>query len=102
MGRARLLVGISLFWLGLSVLSDGMATLVLPQHLAQFAPEATRATTLGLLSFVGILAGMLLQPLAGSWSDRLRPRWGRRGALILGALLILLALAAFALSRGVL
>ncbi len=93
--RARELVGISIFWLALSTLSDGMNTLLLPAVLLGLAPEDTQATTLGFLTFAGLLAGMLIQPLAGAWSDRLRARWGRRGMLALGVGLILLALAVF-------
>jgi MFS family permease len=97
----RTLLGISIFWLALSLLADGFTTLVLPAHLLHIAGEAGQATTLGLLTFVGLLAGMLVQPIAGLWSDRLRPRWGRRGPLTLGALLILVALGLFGLTGSV-
>lgn len=93
--KARELVGISIFWLALSLLTDGMNTLLLPAVLLTLAPADAQATTLGFLSFTGLLAGMLIQPLAGAWSDRLRARWGRRGMLALGVGLILLALAVF-------
>jgi MFS family permease len=67
MSKTRLWVGISLFWLGLS-------TLVLPNHLFHFTTEANRATTLGLLTFAGLLVGLLVQPVAGTFSDRLDAR----------------------------
>ena len=101
MRHARALLGISIFWLALSLLGDGMTTLVLPAHLLGLTDETSRATTLGLLTSVGLLAGMLVQPLAGAWSDRLRPRWGRRGPLALGALLILPMLGLFSLATSV-
>jgi MFS family permease len=97
-----LLLGISVFWLALSALFDGLTTLVLPQHLLGLTDEASKATTLGLLTFVGLLAGMLVQPVAGALSDRLRPRWGRRGTLALGVLMLLPALAVFGVSRSIL
>ena len=92
MSTGRLLFGISVFWLGLSMLGDGVNTLVLPRLLLDLGDDLSKATTLGVLTSVGLLAGMLVQPLAGAWSDRLRPRWGRRGLLGLGVALMLVAL----------
>ena len=95
MKRMRLLFGISVFWLALSMLFDGLNTLVLPAYLLGNADETTRSTTLGLMTFAGLLLGMLTQPIAGMLSDRLRPRWGRRGMIALGVLLTLAALSVF-------
>lgn len=100
MNRARLLVGISVFWLALSMLFDGLNTLVLPAYLLGAADETTRATTLGLITFAGLLLGLLVQPIAGAFSDRLRPRWGRRGMIALGVLLTLAALGLLGAARG--
>jgi MFS family permease len=91
----RQLFGISVFWIALSVLFDGLSSLVLPHRLLSLTDEATKATTLGLVTFVGLLVGMVVQPIAGAWSDRLRPNRGRRGPLGAGVLLILFALAVF-------
>lgn len=102
MTRFRTLLGISVLWLALSMLSDGINTLVLPYHLSQVPGLASPATALGLISFLGLVAGMLIQPIAGAWSDRTRFRWGRRGVIGLGTLAVLLSLALFGLSRGVL
>jgi hypothetical protein len=67
MGRQiRLLFGISVFWLALSVLFDGVNTLVLPLQLGALASQNNQATLLGLLTFVGLLAGALVQPIAGT------------------------------------
>jgi MFS family permease len=95
-----MLVGISVFWLALSMLFDGLNTLVLPAYLLGAADEATRGTTLGLMTFAGLLLGMLVQPVAGALSDQLRPRWGRRGMLALGVLLTLAALGVFGAAVG--
>ena len=102
MQRVRLLLGISIFWLALSMIFDGINSLVLPQRLLGLVDDASKATMLGLLSFVGLIVGMLVQPLAGAFSDRVRPRWGRRGSLALGVLVLLPSLALFGLSRSVL
>jgi MFS family permease len=100
MNRARLLLGISVGWLALSMLFDGLNTLILPAYLFGEADEATRSTTLGLMTFAGLLLSMLVQPVAGVLSDRLRPRWGRRGMIALGVVLTLAALALFGVARS--
>ena len=99
--KMRLLFGISIFWLGLSMLSDGLNTLVLPSHLFHFTSEANRATTLGLLTFTGLLVGLLVQPIAGMFSDRLYRRWGRHGTIGLGVLLTLVMLTAFSFTGSI-
>ena len=96
--RVRLLLGISVFWLALSMIFDGINTLLLPNQLLALTGEANKATTLGLLTFVGLVIGMLVQPLAGAASDRLRPRVGRLGFMAFGVVLILAALAIFGIA----
>jgi len=106
MRNLRLLLGVSVFWLALSVLSDGLNSLVLPTLLLNQArggaggESAGSATTLGLLTFGGLAAGMLVQPLAGQWSDRQRGRLSRQAVIGLGLLLVLLALAVLGLAQG--
>ncbi len=70
--RSRLLLGISVGWIPLAFLFDGVTVLVLPLRLG------ADATQLGLVSFVGLAAGAVLQPFAGRLSDRLRHRVDRR------------------------
>jgi hypothetical protein len=70
------LLGISLFWLALSMVFDGINTLVLPRHLLGLVDEASKATVLGLVSFVGLVAGMLVQSLAGCRRAKPQPRSG--------------------------
>jgi MFS family permease len=96
----RLLLGISSVWLALSILGDGINSLVLPAHLLASAPENGAATLLGVITFTGLVAGMLVQPLAGQWSDRLRPRYGRHVFVGGGLLLVLVALLGLALAPG--
>jgi len=96
MGRqTRLLFGISVFWLALSVLFDGVNTLVLPLQLSTLAGR-NQATLLGLLTFVGLFAGALIQPVAGAFSDRLKPLLGRKGFIGIGLVLSLASLFVFA------
>jgi MFS family permease len=98
--QLRLLTGISVFWLALSMLFDGINTLVLPLQLSELADEKTQATALGLFTFIGLLAGALIQPVAGALSDRLRPLLGRKGFIGIGLLLSLASLFLFAIFQS--
>lgn len=101
MGRqTRLLFGISIFWLALSVLFDGINTLVLPVQVNALASQNNQATLLGLLTFVGLLVGALVQPIAGTFSDALKPFLGRKGFIGLGLLLSLFSLFLFAVFQS--
>lgn len=101
LSRLRLLLGINVFWLALSALSDGLNALVLPARLLQLQGDAS-ATALGLITFAGLLLAMLVQPVAAQYSDRVRSRWGRRGVLALGAVLTAVGLLLFASSQTLL
>jgi MFS family permease len=92
------LLGISFFWIALSFLSDGLVTLVLPVHL-EGVGEADPGV-LGVVGFLGLLAGMLIQPLAGAVSDRMRPRQGRTPVLLVGTVGAVVALALLAGARS--
>jgi MFS family permease len=81
---ARVLGGISAFWLALGLLSDGLVTLILPVHLERAGEGGVAA--FGLLAFIGLAAGAAVQPFAGAVSDRLRPAYGRRVVLVTGGL----------------
>jgi MFS family permease len=97
MARWRTLIGISVFWVALGTLGDGFTALVVPYGLATSADPAWVATVVGAVTFIGLLAGALVQPVAGTISDRLYGRYGRRGPLVVGAALIVAAVWVFAL-----
>src|SRR5215211_5375392 len=98
--QIRLTLGISIFWLALSMLFDGINTLILPLQLTQLNNQHSQATVLGLLTFIGLLAGALVQPIAGAFSDRLRPLLGRKGFIGIGVLLSLASLSLFVISHS--
>lgn len=75
----RTALGASVGWLGISMISDGVPTLLLPHRL--MTDGQADASTLGLTSLVGIGVGALLQPVAGRWSDRV----GRFPVMAVGA-----------------
>ena len=75
----RLLIGISVLWIPLAFLFDGVTVLMLPVRLG------ADATALGLVSLVGLGIAAVLQPVAGWLSDRYRPRIDRRLFLVIAA-----------------
>jgi MFS family permease len=102
MARLRLLVGVNVFWLALSMLAEGLNTLLLPALLLRTVPETFQASVLGGLTFLGLAAGMLIQPLAGQRSDEQRAQTGRRRLFTLGTAGIMLGLVLLAASRALL
>jgi MFS family permease len=97
---SRLLLGISGFWLGLGLLLDGLTTLVLPFQVGAVLGNEHRGGVLGAIALAGLATGMLVQPVAGAVSDRLRSSWRRRGTIGFGVAVTLVALAAFGASRS--
>ena len=96
--QIRLLFGISILWLALSMLSDGISTLVLPVQLSKQTDSSTQATFLGITTFIGLLAAAFVQPIAGAYSDWMRSKVGRKGFIGLGVLLCLVSLSLFVIS----
>lgn len=99
MKRTKLLVGISVFWLGLALLMDGLNSIILPTQLIE-SGASRPATALGLVTFAGLLAALVLQPIAGEWSDWLRGAWGRTGSIALALLGVLAGLFALGVGRN--
>jgi MFS family permease len=81
----RLLIGTSVLWFGLSMFADGATTLILPDLLEDQLPEGFEVTVLGLVTFVGLAAAALVQPVAGHLSDRLGAGWRRQPVIAAGA-----------------
>jgi Na+/melibiose symporter-like transporter len=72
---------------------QSMHSIILPIRILDFAPEAEKNTYLGLMTFVGLIIAMLLQPVFGAISDRSGFRMGkRRPFIIVGVLCLLLFL----------
>ncbi|HEX2058406.1 MAG TPA: MFS transporter [Actinomycetota bacterium] len=88
----RQLLGISVFWLPLSVIFDPLNALILPERVERLTASGT-ATAVGLLTFAGLAIAAVVQPLAGHASDVVRHRLGRRGVIAFGSVAILAGLA---------
>jgi len=86
-------IKITIFGFALSALWGSLHTIVIPARLLDFVAESEKSTYLGLLTFVGLIIAMLVQPVAGVLSDRSGFGWGRRRPYILmGAISVMLLL----------
>jgi len=85
---------INIYWLGLNVASGTITPVLLPYLVALFVPPEQKNTYLGLVRVIGLAVAMLVQPMAGMFSDRNPSRWGRRRPYIFaGTMLDLVFLA---------
>jgi MFS family permease len=73
---------INTYWFGLAMMWNSLHVIILPAVLLNYVPETQKNTYLGLMTFVGLIIAMIVQPISGSLSDRWRSRWGRRRPLI--------------------
>jgi MFS family permease len=90
---------INAIWFGPSFLWNAVHPILLPTLLLHRAP-ATKNTFYGLLTFVGLLVAMVVQPLSGAISDHTAHRLGRRRPwIIVGGVLGLACLALMVGSR---
>jgi MFS family permease len=76
------LLTLNAYWVGLSFMWNALHPIILPAVLLNFVPDAQKNTWLGLLTFIGLILAMIIQPLSGAISDHWQSRWGRRRPLI--------------------
>jgi MFS family permease len=95
------LLTLNAYWVGLSFKWNALHPIILPAVLLNFVPDERKNTYLGLLTFVGLLLAMVIQPLSGAISDCWVSRWGRRRPLMaLGTLFDFVFLALLAWAGG--
>ncbi len=88
LGPGLHLARISAFGFGYTALATSFTAFVLPTFVSDVVSEESKNTALGVLSFVALMIALVVQPIAGGLSDRLRTAWGRRAPFILlGAVL---------------
>ena len=97
---AQLLV-LNAYWVGLSFMWNAIHPILLPAVLLNYVPDARKNTYLGLLTFVGLIIAMVVQPITGALSDGWRSRLGRRRPLaIFGTLFDFVFLSILAWAGG--
>ena len=97
------LLSINTYWLGLSFMWNSLHPIILPAILLHLVPATMKNSYLGVLTFVGLLLAMVIQPISGAASDAWRSRWGHRRPLgLIGTLLDFVFLALLAWSGNIL
>jgi len=97
------LLAINIYWVGLSFMWNSLHPIILPAVLIHLVPETMKNSYLGVLTFVGLILAMVIQPISGAASDNWRSRWGRRRPLgLVGTLLDFIFLALLAWSGNIL
>jgi len=92
-------VSISVYWFALSYLWNSLHPIVLPTLVPLLAPANLKGSALGIMTSLGLLLAVVVQPAAGAVSDRTSSRWGRRKPFILlGTLFDLVFLVGIALA----
>lgn len=76
------LLVLNAYWVGLSFMWNSLHPIILPAVLLNYVPDAQKNTYLGLLTFLGLILAMVIQPISGALSDGWRSRFGRRRPLI--------------------
>ena len=95
------LLVLNAYWVGLSFMWNALHPILLPAVLLNYVPDAKKNTYLGLLTFVGLIIAMIVQPISGSMSDRWSSRFGRRRPLaVLGTAFDFLFLSILAWGGG--
>ncbi len=86
---------------GFTGFASALTLILLPARVLDIAPEASKNTYLGILSFAGLILAIVTQPIAGWISDRTRLPWGRRRPFILlGGFLTLVLLPGFGMASN--
>jgi MFS family permease len=84
---ARLVV-LSVYWVAIGYLWNGLHTLILPDLVLHLVSPTYKGTALGLMENLGLLVATVWQPVVGAISDHTSTRWGRRHPYILGGSLL--------------
>ena len=93
------LVAINAYWLGVSYMWNSLHVIILPILMLSYT-ESGKNTAYGLLTFLGLMVAMVVQPLSGALSDRTRHRLGRRRPwILLGTLIDMVWLLMMVLAR---
>lgn len=81
--RVSDMILLNAYWVGLAFMWNGLHVIILPAVLLLRVPESLKNTYLGLLTFIGLIIAMVIQPVSGAISDRWVSPLGRRRPLIL-------------------
>lgn len=78
---------LNVYWFALSFLWNSMGPILLPVVVALLVPQSQKGSALGLISAIGLIIAVIVQPAAGAWTDAHVTRWGKRRPYIVGGTL---------------
>lgn len=81
------MVVLSLYWVALGCLWQGLHTLILPDLVLHLVGPVWKGTALAFVKDAGLLLATAWQPIVGAISDHTSSRWGRRRPYLLGGTL---------------
>ena len=91
---------LSIYWFGINAIWGGLNNVILQRRMGDLVGKENAGTGLALLTLLGAIVAILIQPTVGTISDYTQTRWGRRKPYILiGAILDVVFLAALATSN---
>jgi MFS family permease len=94
------LLQLSIYWLGLSMVFAALDTIILPERLKSLMPVESANATVAIISGLGAIIAIIVQPIMGSVSDYTISRWGRRKPyIVVGSTLDLVFLFGIATSN---
>lgn len=97
---SKLLV-VNAYWIGMSFMWNVIHPIMLPAVLRLMVDDKVKNSVLGILTTIGLLVAMIVQPISGALSDRWVSRFGRRRPLItIGTLFDFVFLAMLAWAGG--
>ena len=85
-------VKVTILGLAISALWSSLGSIIIPLRVLDVAGESRKNTYLGMLTFSGLVLAIIVQPLAGSFSDNTRSALGRRRPFILGGMIAVIVL----------
>jgi MFS family permease len=74
---------LSFFWFSSNVLWGAVLIVLVQSQVLRMVPDAVKGSAVGITVGVGSLAGILLPPFMGAWSDRVKFKMGRRRPFML-------------------
>jgi len=94
------LLQLSIYWFGLTMIFTALDTVVLPERLRTMVPSGSANLTVAVISGLGAIVAIVVQPVMGSISDYTTSRWGRRKPyIVIGSTLDLVFLIGLATSN---
>ncbi len=91
---------LSIYWFGINAIWGGLNNVILQRRMGDLVGKENAGTGLAVLTLLGAIVAILVQPTIGTISDYTITRWGRRKPyIVIGAVLDVVFLAGVATSN---